>query len=61
MLIINIIMPVRRSMDSKGPYYAWGKLGERYHYKSCNEMSRKIAKGKAERQGRAIHANQNRK
>jgi len=49
-------MPVHRSKDSKGPYYQWGDSGKKYHYESGDEESRKKAKEKAIRQGRAAHA-----
>lgn len=49
-------MPVHRSKDGKGPYYQWGESGKKYHYESGDEESRKRAKAKAEKQGRAIRA-----
>lgn len=49
-------MPVKRSKDGDGPYYRWGESGEKYHYEAGNEASRKAAKAKAQRQGRAARA-----
>ena len=51
-------MPVQRGKDSKGPFYRWGNSGAKYHYKSGNERSRKIAHDKAAKQGRAIKRSQ---
>lgn len=50
------IMPTERGSDSKGPFYRWGKSGAKYHYTPGNENSRKRAKEKADKQGRAIRA-----
>ena len=52
-------MPVRRGEDSQGPYYQWGKSGKKYHYKKGDKRSRKSAKAKAKKQGRAIKARKN--
>lgn len=49
-------MPIHRSKDVQGPYYAFGKTGERYYYEAGDSISREIARGKAARQGRAIEA-----
>lgn len=49
-------MPVHRSKDGTGPYYQWGESGKKYHYTAGDEESRKKAKEKAERQGRAVRA-----
>jgi hypothetical protein len=49
-------MPVHRSKDGRGPYYQWGDSGKKYHYEAGNQDSRKNAKKKAERQGRAARA-----
>ena len=49
-------MPVHRGKDSDGPFYQWGDSGKKYHYESGDESSRKKAKGKAERQGKAARA-----
>jgi hypothetical protein len=49
-------MPIRRSKDSKGSFYQWGKTGKKYYYEAGNERSRKAAKAKAEKQARAAHA-----
>lgn len=49
-------MPVRRSKDSKGPFYQWGDSGKKYHYEAGIEQSRENAKKKAEKQGRAARA-----
>jgi hypothetical protein len=50
-------MPVTRSKDKKGSYYVWGQHGKRYYYTAGDSASRTLAKSKAERQGRAAHAN----
>jgi hypothetical protein len=49
-------MPVHRGSDSSGPFYQWGKSGKKYRYTSGDADSRKRAKGKAERQGKAARA-----
>jgi len=48
-------MPTQRGQDSKGPYYQWGS-GKKYYYEAGNEESRKRAKEKADRQGRAVRS-----
>ena len=50
-------MPTKRSKDSKGSYYQWGSKGKKYYYSSGDESSRKRAKSRADKQGRAIGAN----
>lgn len=50
-------MPVKRGKDSKGAYYQWGDSGKKYHYTAGDDESRKRAKSKAEKQGRAVKAN----
>ena len=40
------------------PYYQWGENGKKYYYISGNNRSRKIAKGRAKIQGKAIIINQ---
>ena len=47
-------MPVRRGKDSHGSFYQWGSQ-KRYYYTPGDARSRSIAKGKATRQGEAIH------
>lgn len=49
-------MPVKRSKDSKGPYYQWGEKGKKYHYESGDAGSRQKAKEKAVKQGQAARA-----
>ena len=49
-------MPVHRGKDGDGPYYQWGDSGKKYHYESGDQASRKRAKEKAEKQGRAARA-----
>jgi len=51
-------MPVRHGKDSKGPYYKWGSEGTKYYYKIDSERSKKIAMGKAAKQGAAIKINE---
>ncbi len=46
-------MPVARGHDSHGSYYRYGKTGKKYYYKPNNVQSRKIAKIKAGKQGKA--------
>lgn len=46
-------MPVRRSKDRQGTFYAWGNQ-KRYYYKPGNERSRRKAKSRAIKQGIAI-------
>lgn len=47
-------MPIKRGIDSNGPYYSYGDL-HRYYYKLNDPISREIAKEKARKQGAAIH------
>ena len=49
-------MPVHRGKDKHGAYYQWGESGKKYRYETGDSDSRKSAKEKAERQGRAIKA-----
>ncbi len=49
-------MPVINGRDSSGSYYKWGENGKKYYYISNNSQSRNLAKEKALKQGRAIHA-----
>jgi hypothetical protein len=49
-------MPVKRSKDSKGPYYRYGNSGKKYYYIPGNKRSRAIALNKANRQARAIYS-----
>ncbi len=54
-------MPIRRSSDSKGPYYQFGPTGKKYHYQANNAKSREAAKARALSQARAIKASQSRR
>ena len=47
-------MPVRRKVDSRGPYFQWGTKGHKYYYNSGSVKDRNKAYRKAERQGKAI-------
>jgi len=47
-------MPIKRGIDSHGPYYSYGDL-HRYYYTPNDPVSREIAKEKARKQGAAIH------
>lgn len=49
-------MPVRRTTSNGKPAYQWGKHGKKYTYTPGDGASRKRAKAKAERQGRAARA-----
>lgn len=49
-------MPVRKTSKDGKPAYQWGESGTKYTYTAGDDASRMIAKGKAERQGRAVHA-----
>lgn len=51
-------MPIRRGVDSNGPYYSYGDL-HRYYYTINDPISREIAKEKARKQGAAIHIKKN--
>jgi hypothetical protein len=48
-------MPVLRGKDSKGSFYQWGTQ-KKYYYKVGDKKSRKNAKARAERQGKAIRS-----
>lgn len=52
-------MPVQRGINKQGSFYRWGNHGKKYYYIVGSKLSRKIAKNKALRQGRAIKASQN--
>ena len=47
-------MPIYRGVNSKGPYYQWGKTGAKYYYIPNNSRSRLNAKKKAIKQMVAI-------
>lgn len=49
-------MPVMNGKDAAGPYYRWGSAGKKYYYAPNAPASRKKAKARAARQGRAIKA-----
>ena len=53
-------MPVHQGYEvrdgKRWGYYQWGDHGKRYYYTPGNESSRRAAKSKAEKQGRAAHA-----
>ena len=50
-------MPVQSCRDGGKPGYRWGESGKCYVYTPNNEASRKAARAKAARQGRAIQVN----
>lgn len=50
-------MPVHRTTANGKPAYQWGQSGKKYPYTPGNAESRRRAKAKAERQGRAAQAN----
>lgn len=54
-------MPIQQGYTTKDGkrkgWYRWGSKGKKYHYTPGNEQSRKAAKAKAKKQGRAIKAN----
>ena len=49
-------MPVKQGKDSKGPYFRWGSSGAKYYFTAGNPDSRKKARDKASKQGKAAHA-----
>lgn len=49
-------MPVQRVTVGNKVGYRWGNSGKVYYYSPSNEESRKRAKEKAERQGRAVRS-----
>ena len=49
-------MPVHSCTSDGKPGFQWGSKGKCYTYTPGNEESRKRARTKAERQGRAAHA-----
>jgi hypothetical protein len=51
-------MPVTECNSQGKPGFKWGEQGKCYSYEPGNEDSRKVAKEKAEAQGRAAKANQ---
>lgn len=51
-------MPVMRGRDERGPWYRWGREGQRYRYTPGDRRSREAARRKAAAQGRAIAARQ---
>lgn len=51
-------MPVKACSKNGKPGYKYGDSGTCYTYTAGSEFSRKKAKAKAARQGRAIKANQ---
>jgi hypothetical protein len=52
----QVMPPVHRGKDGKGPYYRWGDSGKKYRYEAGEKKSRVAAKQKAEKQGRAARA-----
>ena len=50
-------MPVKDCRDGGKPGYRWGDSGKCYTYTQGNEQSRKRARDKAIKQGRAIQVN----
>lgn len=53
---MELIMPSKAGKDSIGSYYRWGKSGKKYYYDPNNPISKKRAKAKADKQGKAIYA-----
>lgn len=53
-------MPVKQGYEiyrgKRMGYYQWGASGKKYHYTPGDEESRKRAKRKAQKQGRAARA-----
>jgi hypothetical protein len=49
-------MPLKKCQKNNKPGYKWGKSGKCYTYTANNEKSRKAAKIRAKKQGRAIEA-----
>jgi hypothetical protein len=49
-------MPVKRTTKDGRPAYKWGDSGKAYTYTPGNAKSRRRARRKAERQGRAARA-----
>lgn len=47
-------MPLQTDKDNNGWFYRWGDSGKKYYFRLANGRSKSIAKGKAEKQGRAI-------
>jgi hypothetical protein len=54
-------MPVRSCQANRKPGFKWGSGGKCYTYTQGNEASRRAAISKAERQGRVIEANRDKK
>lgn len=51
------VMPVHLTTANGQPAYQWGEHGHKYVFDPNDSASRKRAKEKAERQGRAARAN----
>lgn len=43
--------------DKKGYFCQWGSSGKKYYYKKGDKASRDRARSKADKQGKAAHAN----
>lgn len=52
----GIKMPVQKATKNGKPGYKWGKSGTVYIYTPGDEESRKRAKKKAEKQGKAVYS-----
>lgn len=52
-------MPTRCESDSQGCYCRWGGHGHKYRYKCGDKEGRERARNLANRQGRAIHSQEN--
>ena len=51
-------MPVEQCSSRGRPGYRWGKSGKCYVYNPNSTQSKVAARNKAEKQGRAVKANQ---
>lgn len=49
-------MPTRAGIDAKGHFYRFGTRGKKYYYEAGDPMSACGARGRANRQGRAMNA-----
>lgn len=49
-------MPTKAGKDKKGSFYRWGSSGKKYYYTKGNKSSRRAAKSKADKQGRAAYS-----
>ena len=49
-------MPVQTGKNSKGCFARWGNSGKKYYYLCGNKKLKENAQSKANKQGRAIHA-----